>query len=88
MADQSGNGDGGEVVDRPGDTGGPMEIKIRDEQPIGVAADQGAVGVGGGDGDQKQQQVAGGEKKYRVRERDSRATVLTEAVGPRVVSAG
>ncbi|KAI8550682.1 hypothetical protein RHMOL_Rhmol06G0126900 [Rhododendron molle] len=59
-----------------------------DQEPIGVVADQSAVEAGGGNADQSQQQVVGGEEKDRATEENPRATVLSGVVGSSVEPAG
>lgn len=57
MADHDGNGGNGNVIDRPRDEGGPMEVETRGEQAAGAIASLGARVSKGGDGDQGREQA-------------------------------
>ncbi|KAI8568955.1 hypothetical protein RHMOL_Rhmol02G0241000 [Rhododendron molle] len=95
MADHGSNSDGGEVVDRPGDAGGPMETQTGDqtatEEAVGTSV---AVAGGGHGGEGREQEVGGGENR-RATEAEPRATEgvgtvvsSVESVGPGTAAEG
>ncbi|KAI8568463.1 hypothetical protein RHMOL_Rhmol02G0201600 [Rhododendron molle] len=81
MADHGGNGGGGEVVDQTEDRGGPMECEIGDQTAARTVEDVGAEARDGGDGEQEQQEAAGGVEEHRAIEGVPRATDQAEAEG-------
>ncbi|KAI8563542.1 hypothetical protein RHMOL_Rhmol03G0118200 [Rhododendron molle] len=102
MVDHGENGNGGEVVDRPEDRGGPMAAEEGDHMATEATGDASAVAAGGGDGDPGRNQltqawpwetwrrpdlVDSGED-HRATEPDAHAKEQVEAVGPNVDPAG
>ncbi|KAI8542706.1 hypothetical protein RHMOL_Rhmol08G0159800 [Rhododendron molle] len=83
MADNSGNGGSGDVIDHPEDRGGPMEIEINDQLLGGTVASSGAVVTSGSDNDigRDQQQDVGHGSDQRAVEAEPRATEETGAAG-------
>ncbi|KAI8546937.1 hypothetical protein RHMOL_Rhmol07G0158500 [Rhododendron molle] len=88
MAEHDSGDDSGEVVYRPRDCGGPMEAQIGDQTATEEAAGTSAVVTGDGDGRDGCEQEVGDREKDRATEENSRATVLSGAVGSGVESAG
>ncbi|KAI8555313.1 hypothetical protein RHMOL_Rhmol05G0165100 [Rhododendron molle] len=69
MAEESGNGGGGEVVDQSEDRGQPMAAEERVQQLLEVVASIGADTMRGGDGNQgREQETAGGDVRCAIEE--------------------
>ncbi|KAI8530397.1 hypothetical protein RHMOL_Rhmol11G0055200 [Rhododendron molle] len=81
MADHGTGGDNGEVVDRPEDQGGSMEVEEIEQQLVEAVGVEGAVEQGGGDGGQEQQQEIAGGEETRAAEAVPRARDQSGAVG-------
>ncbi|KAI8559769.1 hypothetical protein RHMOL_Rhmol04G0199800 [Rhododendron molle] len=83
MADHGGNGGGGEVVNQIEDQGGLMEREIGDQTAARTVEDVGAEARDGGDGEQEQQETAGGVEEHRAIKGVPRATDQAGAEGSR-----
>lgn len=70
MADEGNGNGGGDVVDRPKDEGGPMEVEAEEQQPVG-AAEGFSAEVGGGEDD-------GGEQTPEVEDEPGRRAPMDE----------
>lgn len=70
MADEGNGNGGGDVVDRPKDEGGPMEVEAEEQQPVG-AAEGFSAEVRGGEDD-------GGEQTPEVEDKPGRRTPMDE----------
>ncbi|KAI8568944.1 hypothetical protein RHMOL_Rhmol02G0239900 [Rhododendron molle] len=88
MAEEGGNGGSGDVIDRPGDVGGPMAVEVNDQQRAETTSVEGATVGDGSDGDGDREQEIGGEDVRRATEEEPRATVEASPVGPGVESEG
>ncbi|XP_058211605.1 B3 domain-containing protein Os03g0622100-like [Rhododendron vialii] len=81
MAEHDNGGGRGEVLDRPEDVGGPMEVETADQQPAEPPLGVGAAVAGGGDGVQGHEQEVGSEGDHRATVSDHRATEEAGATG-------
>ncbi|KAI8542935.1 hypothetical protein RHMOL_Rhmol08G0178500 [Rhododendron molle] len=88
MAEHGGNSSDGDVIDRPEDMGGPMEVEVGDQWPMETVADAGVVAKGGGDGSRDQQQEVGGGDECRATKAEPHAIEEARAVEPSVEPVG
>ncbi|KAI8542992.1 hypothetical protein RHMOL_Rhmol08G0183900 [Rhododendron molle] len=82
MVEHDNGGGGREVVDRPEDAEGPMEVEIEDQTVATVAMGQGVMIEGSGDGRGDREQEVGGEVVQRTPESEPRVSKEVRAVGP------
>ncbi|XP_058214656.1 uncharacterized protein LOC131326078 [Rhododendron vialii] len=88
MADHGSGGNEGEVVDRPEDQGGPMEVEIGDQQPVETVLGIGAVVAGSDDGDQSHVQEVGGDDEHRATEEAGATGSVVRPLDPSVTVEG
>ncbi|KAI8551490.1 hypothetical protein RHMOL_Rhmol06G0190500 [Rhododendron molle] len=88
MADHGGDGDSGDIIDRPEDVGGPMAAETDDQTNTEATVDEGATVASGGNDVQGHQQEVAGEDVRCATEEEPRATVEISPVGPGVEPEG
>ncbi|KAI8560142.1 hypothetical protein RHMOL_Rhmol04G0232900 [Rhododendron molle] len=88
MAEAGGNGGSDDVIDWPGDVGGPMAVEVDNQQRAKTTGVEGAtVGHGSDGGGDREQEIGGGDV-CRATEEEPRATMGANRVGPGIEPEG
>ncbi|KAI8551021.1 hypothetical protein RHMOL_Rhmol06G0152400 [Rhododendron molle] len=88
MAENNGNGDGGDVINHSEDCGGPMVVETEDQTREGAVAGTSVVAASGGNGGEGQQQEVAGKENHHATKAEPRATEENGAVGSSIEPVG